>query len=626
MRNLELLGGTNSVEMIQVTAGPLTFENVVFQYYTHAGIYLDGWSGLQGLNTTRCKWQAGSNTANGVMEDALPVPSSGANGFLVTWNSMHDFWGGGLHAIIADSDGNSGGWTIIDPRFQDLYGTPVVLEGTITTVSFRNFSMEATGAGDNGGNFSNPMWNDTTGSTTAANSTSINVATTLRINVGDTIHISGAGGTAGTYSAGIDYDTTVVSCTPNACGTAGANTINISGTIVPIVTNVAVNNHQSNGFEILHSPVNTNRGPAQISFYDSQGCYSNLSIGDAGSCRYTIFSPNQAIFGVFNVFQGAPIYDPYAYANPVLQSYPSTGPVTVPWNVQLSLVEPGLRAFDGNRNYPTVYSGNPGQGELHWACGNDPGQCAQTTTFGSAIWMRNAANHRPIFQINYDTGLVSVGSGFNCCTGVTANFGLGTGNPQGANNSLVFTDGTAPSTHAGGMGQLVQLSGVLTHYDPSGVAHNLDTPSLIPTKKVVCKLDLVNQSAALNNVALPCGAASVAVMIQVVLWAKVTTPATTSSTLGVGGGIGGIEVRYVTGTDGIAQNVYMTCTTENGVTGIGGNTGNATTSLEQCSANLWLQANATLVGIYCGYTSAGATPMTYELHAREFVLDNVPSP
>lgn len=479
-RHLMLRGGTNNFEFINNGppgsangGGPFIFDQVAFQYFTHAGIYWDGNSLTQGLYTTLCHFTAGSNTAIGIWHDAVPVATNPL-GFFTEWHSTDDLWGGGLHGIYVDSDQNSGGWTLTNPRFQDMYGSPIVLLGGIGNVSITNYGGEATGAGDNGGSLTNPQWNYTTGTTTTTNSATIAVADSTRFKIGDTIHIAQAGGTTGTPNAGIDFDTVIQSCTPNACGTAGANTFNVSPPIPLIVTGVYTTNSQSNGIELLASPVNPLSSPGNIYLRDSAGCIDNFTIGDAGSCRYTVYAPNGATVGLYNIGQGAPNYDPFGYFTPNINVESLE---TAPFNYLTSLTQPNFRAFDGNRNYPTNYSGNPGQGEIHWACGSDPGRvCNSTGKYGSAMWVPNAANKRPYFTINYDTGLVSVGPAFNCCAGVFANLSIGAiaNAPQGANNSLDLVDGTAPSSHTPGANQLVAISGVLYHYNPSGTAINLD--------------------------------------------------------------------------------------------------------------------------------------------------------
>lgn len=630
-KNLMLYGGTNNVELVNnAVGGPLSFDHVNFQYYTHAGVYVDGTSAMQGMNTTRCHWTAGSTTANAVMEDALSVSANpGVNGFLVGWTSDHDLMGGGLHGILLDSDGNSGGHTFNDLRIQDTAGSPVVLMGNIHMITFKNFSNEATGFGDNGGSLTNLQWNYTTGSTTAQNSTAINVASTANMKVGDILHIQHATGPGPGVNQPYfqaDLDTTIVSCTPNACGYNGANTINVADQIYQIVTNVGVTNQQSNGIELRQSPVNPQGGfaPGGVTYSDALGCITNFDVGDLSSCRYTILNLANDRVEVRNTAEGAPVYDPYGYAGPNLHN--GLGTQTQHWDHHFSLVQPDFHAFDGSRDYPTVYSGNPGVGELHWACGSDPGYyCNSTGTYGSAMWLPNAANKRPYFQINYDTGTVSIDPEYPCCNGVAANLGIGGGSANwvnGATNAIIFADGTAPTSHTNTLSHLMAISGTLWHYDSAGVAHNLDNPT--PAKVFVCKLDQTGLSAPQNNIGFQCATGPNTKMIRVDLYAMVTQPATTSSTLGNGGGYS-VAVRYVNGTNGVAYNMTIPCSTEAGVMGTSGNTANFVGASLTCTGNMFINAFATVEGIYFGYTSVGATPMQYELHGRITIPDNMPS-
>jgi hypothetical protein len=149
-------------------------------------------------------------------------------------------------------------------------------------------------------------------------------------------------------------------------------------------------------------------------------------------------------------------------------------------------------------------------------------------------------------------------------------------------------------------GQYVQWIGA------DGVQH-LNTPGPLAS------LDLPTQSAAISATALY--TPTTTQMVRVSYYAKVTTPGTSTGTLG---GTTGFALTYTDGTDSVAQtaNVLPEFNQAGANIAIGtGNTTNTTQATLTGSAIVWAKTGVGMTYAF-GYGSTGGTAMVYELHIR----------
>ena len=143
--------------------------------------------------------------------------------------------------------------------------------------------------------------------------------------------------------------------------------------------------------------------------------------------------------------------------------------------------------------------------------------------------------------------------------------------------------------------------------DTGRVYHGTTPFRLIP---IVGDVNLVAQAAAVAATALLTPA--ITGMYSVEVYLKVTTAATTSSTLGA------VTITYSDGTDSVAQSVVMLGQTQAGVAGTT-NTGNATTSVLTGTLNVWAVAG-TAIKYAIAYVTSGTTTMKYEAHLKVALL------
>ena len=127
-------------------------------------------------------------------------------------------------------------------------------------------------------------------------------------------------------------------------------------------------------------------------------------------------------------------------------------------------------------------------------------------------------------------------------------------------------------------------------------------PNRIPVQAAV--VDLVTQSAA--KAATTILTPSVTGLYRISAYLKVTTPATTSSTLG------GVTITFTDGTDSVAQSHVMELATQAGASATT-NTGNATTSKLSGSLTIWAKAGVA-IQYAIAYVTSGTTAMQYEAH------------
>ena len=96
---------------------------------------------------------------------------------------------------------------------------------------------------------------------------------------------------------------------------------------------------------------------------------------------------------------------------------------------------------------------------------------------------------------------------------------------------------------------------------------------------------------------------------RLLVYLKVTTAATTSSTLG---GSTGVVITYTDGTDSVAQSNVCALQTQAGAIAIN-NAGNTTATKLSGQMVIWAKAGVA-IQYAIGYTSSGATAMQYEAH------------
>lgn len=130
----------------------------------------------------------------------------------------------------------------------------------------------------------------------------------------------------------------------------------------------------------------------------------------------------------------------------------------------------------------------------------------------------------------------------------------------------------------------------------------------VPNRLSVCvaDVDLTAQSAAKTATTL--FTPSVSAFYEIEIYLKVTTAATTSSTLGA------VTIAFTDGTDSVAQSLTALLATQAGVAATT-NTGNSTTTVLQGSVKIWAKTGVA-VTYAIAYVSSGATAMQYEAHLR----------
>ena len=127
-------------------------------------------------------------------------------------------------------------------------------------------------------------------------------------------------------------------------------------------------------------------------------------------------------------------------------------------------------------------------------------------------------------------------------------------------------------------------------------------PNRIPVQTAV--VDLTAQTAAKSTTALL--TPSVTGLYRISAYLKVTTPATTSSTLGA------LTITYTDGTDSVAQTHVVSLTTQ---AGAAATTIATNTTAAKLSGSLIIWAKTGVAIQYAiAYVSSGATPMAYEAH------------
>jgi hypothetical protein len=128
-------------------------------------------------------------------------------------------------------------------------------------------------------------------------------------------------------------------------------------------------------------------------------------------------------------------------------------------------------------------------------------------------------------------------------------------------------------------------------------------------------IDFTAQTAAVGSTFLYNVPIGLNQNVRVCWSAKVTTAATTSSTLG---GASGFQLIYTDADDSVSTTTPAAGAPSAGVNQAYSQTNQGNTTSSQASGCLLVNAKAnTNINFQFGYTSAGATPMAYSLHVRE---------
>ena len=127
-------------------------------------------------------------------------------------------------------------------------------------------------------------------------------------------------------------------------------------------------------------------------------------------------------------------------------------------------------------------------------------------------------------------------------------------------------------------------------------------PNRVPVQVGVADLTAQTAAKSATTILTP----SVTGLYRISAYLKVTTAATTSSTLG------GVTITFTDGTDSVAQSHVMAMATQAGAIATT-NTGNATTSKLSGSLVIWAKTGVA-IQYAIGYASSGGTAMQYEAH------------
>ncbi len=153
----------------------------------------------------------------------------------------------------------------------------------------------------------------------------------------------------------------------------------------------------------------------------------------------------------------------------------------------------------------------------------------------------------------------------------------------------------------------VSLAGLITKYNNVSTVSN-GVPSEYAT------VDLTAQSAAIAATTLYAAPAAGVGMYRISWVAAVTTPATTSSTLG---GTNGFQIVYTDADDSAVKTSPAPGAPSAGVNQAYSQTNQGNTTATQISGVIVVRAKAsTNVQYQVDYTSVGATAMQYNLHIK----------
>jgi hypothetical protein len=227
-----------------------------------------------------------------------------------------------------------------------------------------------------------------------------------------------------------------------------------------------------------------------------------------------------------------------------------------------------------------------------------------TLTIGTSTGVFTSANGAATYKCtgtNCSTNVNAVGTGSVVITsgGATANAFIIKG-AASQSGDLQDWENNTPTVLSS-----ISSAGIFNKYNGTATVNNG-----VPSE--VAKLALTAQSAAITTTNLIASLPQTGTYkLHVVL--KVTTAATTSSILG---GTTGVVIGYTDGGDSVVQSFTMVCGSQAGaiISVASGNTGNTTTTVSSCDL-YFFGKTATAVTYAVGYTSAGVTPMQYEVNA-----------
>lgn len=174
---------------------------------------------------------------------------------------------------------------------------------------------------------------------------------------------------------------------------------------------------------------------------------------------------------------------------------------------------------------------------------------------------------------------------------------IGAQNTPGVTNSYSFYgSGTSDVFFNAGA---VQLGSTITKYNNIATVSN-GVPSEYAT------VDLTAQTAVVAATTIYTPAATG--MFRISSYLKVTTAATTSSTLG------GVTITFTDGTDSVAQSYQLYGLDATG-TLVASSTSNSTSNPVQGSIVIYAKTGVA-IKYAIGYASSGVTPMAYEAHLK----------
>lgn len=187
---------------------------------------------------------------------------------------------------------------------------------------------------------------------------------------------------------------------------------------------------------------------------------------------------------------------------------------------------------------------------------------------------------------------------------LTHHYGINfaTGHTGGANNAdgwAIFVTSATDQSQFG----IVQQLGLTTKYNNIATAGN-------GLAAITAIVDLTGQTAAVTTTNLIASVPATG-FYRVSVYLKVTTAATTSSTLG---GTTGVSIGFTDGTDSVAQTMVIATQGAAG-TFAAGFSGNTTNIKAMGSCPIYAKTG-TAVTYAIDYTSSGATPMAYEARLR----------